>query len=147
MITTVDYCSRTGYRLPSEAEWEFAARAGTTTSYSWGQDPALVERYAWIYVNSPAGHRPVGTRSPNSSGLFDMHGNVSEWTQDLYSESRMSGPDSETPVSYDEDATRTIRGGSSASLVQLVRTANRTPLHSRSEISVHNGFRIARTIK
>ncbi len=74
------------YRLPTEAEWEYACRAGTTTAFSWGDDASDIDQYAWYWDNSEEKYQKVGLKLPNPWGLHDMHGNVMEWVLDSYGE-------------------------------------------------------------
>ena len=108
------------YRLPTEAEWEYAARAGTTTAWSFGDDASKLGEYAWSWENSDATTHPVGQKKPNPWGLYDMHGNVVEWVLDQYSPdfyaivaSKEPGGAVQNP--YNKPVTlypRTVRGGS-----------------------------------
>ena len=88
--TALMYCrwlyKKTGifYRLPTEAEWEYACKAGTTTVFPFGNDPALLPQYAWYAANSNNKYQKVGQKKPNAWGLYDMLGNVAEWTLDQY---------------------------------------------------------------
>jgi formylglycine-generating enzyme required for sulfatase activity len=147
-----DYLQRTGYRLPTEVEWEYACRGGTTTPFSWGDDPVSFRRFAWTIENSAGHHWPVGSSCPNRFGLFDMHGNVSEWVQDTYPYRDglpviKSGDDAEDKGPFQEDSERVVRGGTAAQFVQYQRSANRTPTKARSGVALHTGFRVARTLR
>ena len=82
MKVAADFLSRSGYRLPTAAEWEYACRAGSVTRWSLGEAEDLLTKYAWCVSNSWSRLHPVGTLRPNDLGLFDMHGNAWEWCSD-----------------------------------------------------------------
>ena len=100
------------YRLPTEAEWEWAARAGTKTAYFFGNDASVLGKYAWYYENSGSRTHKVGTRAANSLGLHDVYGNVSEWVQDVYREELEEGEDPLYEGSLLSGSFRVVRGGS-----------------------------------
>lgn len=130
------------YRLPTEAEWEYACRAGTTTIYSCGNDESELLQFAWFYTNANRQTHPIGQKRPNRWGLYDMHGNVFQWCQDVCAEYK-SEPATDPIVTGDSDV-RLARGGSwFCPSAQLVRSAFRHAFE-RSEKSGYIGFRVVR---
>jgi formylglycine-generating enzyme required for sulfatase activity len=112
------------YRLPSEAEWEYAARAGTATRYSFGDDESKLGDYAWYYANSGSKTHEVGTKKLNPWGLYDMHGNVWEWVQDKW-HGDYSGAATDGSAWERSGSDRVVRGGGWSSLARDCRSADR----------------------
>jgi formylglycine-generating enzyme required for sulfatase activity len=116
------------YRLPTEAEWEFACRAGTTTPYSFGDHPGDLSRYAWYSDNSEEKSQQVGKKEPNPWGLYDMHGNVMEWTADQFVPDyfeRLRAPAANPFVRPQTLYPRCVRGGSWNDNAEQLRSAYR----------------------
>jgi formylglycine-generating enzyme len=157
------YSQKSGspYRLPSEAEWEYAARAGTTTARYWGDSSAAQCEYAngadltakdkfpdwtvaqcrdgWVYT------APVGSFRPNPWGLYDMQGNVWQWTSDCWTESYAGAPPDGSAVTVGDCAKRVVRGGSWLNLPRVLRSADRNRFVAANRY-YHSGFRLAKSL-
>jgi len=128
------------YRLPTEAEWEYACRAGSKSAYSFGESSKSLGNYAWFGENSNAWTHSVGEKKANAWGLYDMHGNVWEWCSDWYGD-YPNGAVSD-PVGPRKGSVRVLRGGSWVLVAALCRSANRNwrdPSHRNDSL----GFRVA----
>ena len=144
MSIPADVLKRTGYRLPTEAEWEYACRSGTITSRYYGVSTDLLGKYAWYQANSREHAWPGGSLIPNESGLFDMLGNVFEWVQDRYGRHINTTDDINMQDSIDTIDPRLLRGGAFSYRPAYVRSADRNGL-APSLRSTDIGFRPSRT--
>jgi formylglycine-generating enzyme required for sulfatase activity len=145
-IQKLNQQTRLQFRLPSEAEWEYAARAGSTGKWSFGNDEGALGQYAWFTGNSGKQTHPVGQKSPNAFGLYDMHGNVWEWVQDWYHDNYNGAPTNGSAWEHGgEQESRVLRGGSWLHDPNSLRSAIRKSLDPVYRYYL-NGFRLARTV-
>ena len=158
MKLPTDYLTRAGYRLPTEAEWEYACRAGTETERFFGQTEMLLDKHAWTILNSEVDGQyqlhPVAALRPNDLGLFDTLGNVMEWCQDTSSDYPEASPDSpiedaDRNLTITSDVLRPVRGGAFLYQPSNARASHRdnNRFPDNPYASPYLGFRIARTIR
>jgi formylglycine-generating enzyme required for sulfatase activity len=133
------------YRLPSESEWEYAARAGTTTLFWWGDDAGDAASHAWYKSNSADQTHPVGSKPANAFGLYDMAGDVWQWTEDCYADDYANAPTDGSAAESGRTCLRVDRGGSWFYPSWLLRSATRerNPADYRDAVM---GFRVARRL-
>lgn len=136
------------YRLLSEAEWEYAARAGSTAPYFFGDNESELDHYAWFKDNSGDKTRPVGQKQSNPFGLLDMYGNVDEWVEDTFHATYEGAPADGSPwVQNGDKWRRMVRGGSWNDPPENLRSASRNAGTGDGRTYDHVGFRVARNIR
>jgi sulfatase modifying factor 1 len=152
----VAYCKKLSekegktYRLPTEAEWEYACRAGTETRWSFGDDEKVLGDYAWYNENaydivSERYAHQVGLKKPNAFGLYDMHGNVLEWCHDYYEVDYYKQSPAKDPMGPASGSSRVLRGGSWGGNTRFTRSADRygNDADNRND---YRGFRLVREL-
>ena len=144
-----DCLHRAGYRLPTDAEWEYACRAGSETKFSYGNQEELAVEYAWHFPNSNARTHPVRELKPNDLGLFDVHGNALEWCEGTFQQ-RKQGEEEKAMEEVIDVVTkkdhRVLRGGSFYSSTVQLRSADRNWVVPSLRLN-YGGFRVARTVR
>ncbi len=130
------------FRLPSEAEWEYACRAGSTTRFSFGNDEKDLDDHAWYRSNANLSTHPVGQKKPNAWGLHDMHGNVWEWCQDVWHDNYEGAPSDGSAWTEGDQKFRVLRGGSWAHYGPDLRSSHRILL-----IPAYKGHHPSRAIR
>jgi formylglycine-generating enzyme required for sulfatase activity len=134
------------YRLPTEAEWEYAARAGSQSTYCFGFDVSRLSEYAWFQINSDGRTHPVGQLAANDWGLHDMHGNVHEWCADWFHRAFYAESPSKHPAGPSKGVARVLRGGDWGSEAWYCRSAIRS-LSSPQRRSPRVGFRVVKDLE
>ena len=129
------------YRLPTEAEWEYACRAGSSSTYCFGDDLSLLGEYAWYRENAEGVTHNVGTKKPNAWGLYDMHGNVWEWCLDRYAEDYTATATDGSAYSVENKNGRVLRGGSYKAEAEKCTSTSRINLGSGGR-NYFIGFRV-----
>jgi len=132
------------YCLPSEAEWEYACRAGTTTRFCFGDDESKLGDYAWYGDNSDSKTHPVGQKQPNPFGLYDMHGNVWEWVQDRWHDNYKGAPFDGSAWESGDNSDRVLRGGGWRNYAGYCKAAGR--YGGGSGLGGGVGFRLLRKL-
>jgi formylglycine-generating enzyme required for sulfatase activity len=141
------FCQWAGLRLPTEAEWECACRAGSKARFCFGDDDEQLKDYAWHRGNSASQPHPVGLKKPNVWGLHDMHGNVWEWCQDIYHDNYTGAPtDGAARVLGGDQGLRPLRGGSWSRDRASCRSAYRGRYGPTGAVT-EDGFRVAAGIE
>ena len=134
------------YHLPSEAEWEYAARSGTQTKFSFGDNEIDLERYAWVDGFFQGKTHSVAEKMPNAFGLFDMYGNVWEWTQDCWNRNYVDAPNDGSAWNQGDCSNGVLRGSSSGAASFIINRGNTYRLCKHKSSSGKNiGFRVTRT--
>ncbi|ETX07973.1 MAG: hypothetical protein ETSY2_08120 [Candidatus Entotheonella gemina] len=138
-----EFCETYGWRLPTEAEWEYAVRAGTTTRWSFGDDERQLGNYAWFFENAQTQTKPARQLKPNPWGLYDMYGNVIEWVQDCWNPTYDGASDDGSAWETGDCSVRVLRGGWSVFGPEALRSARRDEVlpEARDELI---GFRCVR---
>jgi formylglycine-generating enzyme required for sulfatase activity len=150
MTIKSNFVELTGYRLPTEAEWELACRAGALTGYFYGQSEELLTEYAWVFENSQERAWGVGRLEPNDLGLSDMHGNAWCWCQDRIETSKLPksklGEERQPAETIRDNRHTALRGGSFNTKARRARAANNGGCVVANRIG-DNGFRPVRTYR
>jgi formylglycine-generating enzyme required for sulfatase activity len=133
------------YRLPTEAEWEYACRAGTLTKFYFGDNESRIGDYAWLNKNSSDSTHPVGEKEPNSWNLFDMYGNIKEWCQDKYHDNYNGAPSDGSVWESGNSPFRVVRGGGFNDHPLNCRSVSRS-ISTPDSYSIVIGFRLVREV-
>ena len=128
-------------RLPSEAEWEYACRASSHQNYCFGNDESLLDQSAWYKNNAQGTTHDIGSKKPNAWGIYDMHGNIWEWTLDRYADNYSHTPTNGKAHKVQSDQGMTLRGGAWSGEAQNCRSSRRINLGANSR-NYFVGFRI-----